>query len=157
MLNNATITGLPILGNSIFSNGGLGISLDDSGTPIENDAGDSDTGANNLQNSPVLDAPVFSGGTSTTRTPNSPPKPPFRIEVFANDACDPSLHGEGKTFVGTVDTGMTDVNGDIGFTVDFGGTLGATLLTATATDLMTNDTSEFSACPVAPTTSTTST
>jgi len=66
-------------------------------------------------------------------------------------------NGEGKTFVGTVDTGTTDGNGDVGFTVSFGQTIGATLLTATATDLMTNDTSEFSACPVPPTTTTTST
>src|SRR4029079_16867055 len=48
MLNSPTFTGLPIRGNSIFANGGLGISLDNSSTPIENDAGDSDPGANNL-------------------------------------------------------------------------------------------------------------
>src|SRR4029077_15023481 len=35
-----------------------------------------------------------------------------------------------------------------------GQTIGATLLTATATDLTTNDTSELSACPVAPPTPT---
>ena len=48
-------TGHAIVGNSIFSNGELGINLGPSGVTV-NDAGDGDAGENNLQNYPVLAA-----------------------------------------------------------------------------------------------------
>lgn len=157
-----SVTGWAIEGNSVFGNGNLGITLGgDCGsasvTATPNDPGDGDPGANDLQNFPVLDTPDFPGGTSVSGTLNSTAGHTFRIEVFANDACDSSGFGEGKTFVGTVDTGPTDTNGDVGFTVSFGKTIGATALTATATDLTTGDTSEFSACQLPPTTTTTTT
>jgi len=148
-------TGNAFLGNSIYSNGALGIDLIPVGvTP--NDALDADGGANDLQNFPALDSPIFAGGASATGTLDSTPGRSYRIEVFANDECDPSGNGEGKTFVGTVDTATTDGAGHVAFAVAFGQTLGATLLTATATDLTTNDSSEFSACPLPPTTTSTS-
>ena len=148
-------SGMRIRLNTIFANAGLGIDLSPPGVN-QNDAtpGDPDAGANDGQNFPVLDTPVFPGGSSIGGTLNSIPGHSFRIEVFANGACDPLLAGEGQTFVGTVDTGPTNGNGDVSFTVSFGQTIGATLLTATATDLTTNDTSELSACPVAPPTPT---
>src|SRR5205823_5883407 len=60
----------PILRNSIFSNVGLGITLggrpdDLSATPTPNDAGDGDTGPNNLQNYPVIESVSSSGGMTT--------------------------------------------------------------------------------------------
>src|SRR2546423_10428521 len=57
-------TGLAIEGNSIFSNGGLGIDLNADGvTP--NDLGDGDPGPNNLQNFPILTSVTSGGGTTT--------------------------------------------------------------------------------------------
>src|SRR5262249_33951201 len=59
-INNA------ILGNSIFSNAGLGIDLEFDGDPncIEpNDNCDGDTGPNNLQNYPVLTSAISGGGS----------------------------------------------------------------------------------------------
>jgi parallel beta-helix repeat protein len=153
--NTATPTGDQILGNFIFANGDLGIALDTDG-PDTNDAGDGDPGPNDHQNYPVLDTPMFPGGSSASGTLGSRPGRAYRIEVFGNTACDPSAYGEGQTFLGAVTTGMTDGSGHVAFVVDFGQTIGATALTATATDLTTNDTSEFSACLTPPTTTTTS-
>ena len=76
-------TGNAILNNSIHSNGTLGIDHGPLGVTA-NDAGDGDTGVNNLQNFPVL-TPA-SGGVQGTL--NSAPNSTFRIEFFGNTACD---------------------------------------------------------------------
>ena len=136
--------GNAILGNSIFSNLlGLGIDLGARGvTP--NDAGDVDTGGNNVQNFPVLTA-ALKGSTIIEGTLNSTPGTEFRLEFFSNSACDPMDHGEGESFLGSTMV-TTDGGGDVSFTVTFPPTLAAgTFITATATDAS-NNTSEFSQC-----------
>ena len=81
--------------NSIRNNGGQGIDLDNNG-PVPNDAGDGDTGPNNLQNYPVITSVTVSGGTATIRgTLNSEPGTEYRIEPFRNQSCD-GTHGEGR-------------------------------------------------------------
>jgi parallel beta-helix repeat protein len=132
-----------VQGNSIFSNGGLGIDLGGDGvTP--NDAGDGDTGANNLQNFPVLTS-ATSGSTNIEGTLNSTPNTEFRLEFFASSACDPSGYGESKTFLGFTNV-TTGGSGDISFTVTFPATVPVGyVITATATDPDGN-TSEFSQC-----------
>lgn len=68
---------LGILSNSIFSNGKLGIDLNGNG-PTPNDAGDADTGDNELQNFPVLTAAVSDGTqTKVEGTVFTLPIPPF--------------------------------------------------------------------------------
>jgi len=94
-----------ILGNSIFSNVGLGIDLV-GGTQntcgvTGNDSCDGDTGPNNLQNYPDLTSASSNGISTTVKgTLNSKASTKFRIEFFANDQCDPSGHGGGETFLG---------------------------------------------------------
>jgi hypothetical protein len=135
----------PVLSNTIFSNGGLGIDLGGDGvTP--NDPGDGDTGANNLQNFPVLTSAISDAASTTIEgTLNSMPNTTFRLEFFSNTACDPSGFGEGETLLGST-TVATDGSGDASFTVAF-----LTLVpegqfvTATATDPDDN-TSEFCQC-----------
>src|SRR5262249_61594934 len=118
--------------------------------------GDPDTGANGRQNFPVL-AGIFPGGTSVGGTLNSTLNTTFRIEVFANDACDPSGNGEGQSFVGANDAVTTDGSGHADFTVQFPQSLPAgTILTATAT-APDNSTSEFGPCTAAPPTTTSTT
>ena len=145
-------TGNAILGNSIFSNahnpflfggtGGLGIDLGPSYvTP--NDSCDSDFGPNNLQNFPVISSATANSTTTTIQgTLNSSPNTQFRIECFANDACD---NGVGQTFLGfTNAVSDTSCNASFSFSVPNSSVTGP-VITATATD-SSNNTSEFSAC-----------
>lgn len=134
-----------ILGNSFFANGSLGIDLNGEGVTA-NDAGDGDTGANSLQNFPVLTSAVTSGGTSTiTGTLNSIANTNFQIEFFSNATADPSGNGQGQTFLGST-TVTTDGNGDVSFSFSPANALAFGLfISSTATNLTTNETSEFSA------------
>ena len=91
-----TGTGNTVLGNSIFSNTGLGIDLGADGVTA-NDAGDGDTGPNNLQNFPLVTF-ATSGSIIIQGTLNSAASTQFRLEFFSNTSCDPSGNGEGKTF-----------------------------------------------------------
>ena len=137
-INNA------VLGNSIVSNGSLGITLGGSSTPHSNDPGDSDVGPNNLQNFPVLKS-----AASTVRVVkgklNSTPNTTFTLEIFSSKACDSSKYGEGKTLLGEK-TVTTNGSGSARFTFASPKKfkVGAAL-TATATDPL-GSTSEFSKC-----------
>jgi CSLREA domain-containing protein len=134
-----------ILGNSIFSNSGLGIDLDADGLTA-NDNCDGDTGANNKQNFPgLIAATADATNTTITGTLNSTASTQFRIEVFTNSSCDPSGNGEGKVFVGSTNV-TTDgaCNGSFMLVVP-NASLTGSVVTATATDPNGN-TSEFSAC-----------
>jgi hypothetical protein len=138
-----------ISGNSIHSNGGMGIDLGaDGSTP--NDASDPDTGPDNLQNFPVVTSAVSNGGTTTIQgTLNSTPNTQFTVEFFSNTSCDQTGSGEGQKFLGSTNT-ATAANGDVNlnFNVPTANVVGP-FFTATATDPAGN-TSEFSACSPTP-------
>ena len=142
-------TGNSVLSNSIHTSGALGINLGIDGVSA-NDAGDGDSGANNLQNYPVLSAATgYLTITRVTGTFNSAPNTTFTLQVFASATCDPSGFGEGATFLGSFPV-TTDGSGNASFTnqsVPTGGT-GGQQITATATDPNGN-TSEFSVCRLA--------
>ncbi len=132
-----------VLGNSIFDNAELGIDLLPSGVTL-NDLGDADTGANNLQNFPVITGLTFGLGEVTIDgTFNSEASKTYRLEFFSNESVDPSGYGEGQTFLGFEDV-ATDGGGDAVFSVTFPVVGTSTAFTATATDPDGN-TSEFSA------------
>ena len=142
-------TGNAILGNSIFSHARLGIDL---GSPTSgadgvtpNDAGDADTGPNNLQNYPVLTAVTSVTGVTTVQgTLNSTPNTTFRVEFFSNANCDASGFGEGETFISAANV-TTDASGDANFTVTTPVVNSGEFVTATATH-PTGGTSEFARC-----------
>jgi parallel beta-helix repeat protein len=133
-----------ISGNSIYDNGGLGIDLYPAGINT-NDVLDADTGANGLQNYPVLtNASIAFSALAVQGTFNSKASATYRLEFFATPAWDPTNTPEGKIFLGATNV-TTDGSGNAGFNAAFA-TAPATnlLVTATATDANGN-TSEFSA------------
>ena len=100
-----------IVRNSIHSNTLLGIDLGSAGVTA-NDSGDGDSGANNLQNFPVLTSAETNGSQITIiGTLNSTPSTSFRIEFFSNVTGDASGYGEGQTLIGVYDV-TTDGSGN---------------------------------------------
>jgi len=97
---------------------------------------------NNLQNFPVITSATANSTTTTIQgTLNSSPNTQFRIEFFANDACD---NGVGQTFLGSTNaTSDASCNASFSFSAPNGAVTGP-VITATATD-SSNNTSEFSA------------
>lgn len=87
--------------NSIYGNGGLGIDLGDSG-PTPNDPLDADTGANNLQNYPVVTNQTINGNGDllvSYKVDSAPVNSDYgtnglRIEFFKSDSS-----GEGEIFL----------------------------------------------------------
>jgi CSLREA domain-containing protein len=130
-------------GNSIYSNGALGIDLDADGvTP--NDPLDPDTGGNLLQNYPTLTSASVGGGVSVAGAINTTPSTAIKIDVYGNATCDSSGNGEGATHLGEIAI-TTNGSGDGPFAATFPVSPGGFWLTATATDPAGN-TSEFGPC-----------
>lgn len=143
-------TGNLISRNSILANSGLGIDLAPDGvTP--NDPGDGDAGANDLQNFPVLNAVIISGGSTVIRgTLDSTPGTTFRLDVYYSAIQDPTDYGEGASYLGAYEV-TTDAGGNAIFAAGFPLVLPeASYVTATATDPG-NNTSEFGPNCVGPT------
>ncbi len=111
-LDSGAGTGNSFLGNSTYSNTGTGIDLAANGVTA-NDAGDADSGANNLQNFPVLTRAVTNASNrlAVGGTLNSTASTFYRIEIFSNTAGDASGNGEGQTYLGFVNV-LTDSSGN---------------------------------------------
>ena len=141
------VSKVAINGNSIFGNIALGIDLrapfsDDASGVTRNDLYDNDTGANQLQNFPILTSVAASGATvRITGTLNSGANKAYRVELFGNEAADPTGYGEGQVYLGFVNV-TTDVAGNASFDVTLPRPQNATAYSATATDPNGN-TSEF--------------
>ncbi|MFM2052137.1 MAG: hypothetical protein RL456_174, partial [Pseudomonadota bacterium] len=142
---NSTIQNA-FLGNRIYGNAGLGVDLADDGV-TGNDLGDVDTGPNWRQNTPVLTSAVSTGGNTTiTGSLDSTVSRNFRIEFFSSPTGDASGAGEGQTYLGfalvtTDGSGLATIHATLtGVTVTVGHQV-----TAMATDLVMNHTSEFAA------------
>lgn len=143
ILGTSVATSNAILSNSIHSNAGLGIDLNPDGV-TSNDLGDTDSGANNLQNFPVLTSVTNSGSNTTIQgSLNSRPSAAYTLQFFANAAADSTGFGEGQTFLGATSV-TTDSSGNASFTVTLPvAVLAGQVVSATATD-PTGNTSEFS-------------
>ena len=93
----------------------------------------------------MLTAAISSGtGTTISGTLASVANTTFRIELFSNPSPNASGHGDGLTFLGFT-TVTTDGTGNGSFTATLSSPLpqGQGYISATATNLSTNDTSAF--------------
>jgi hypothetical protein len=132
-----------IRGNSIADNRGLGIDLDAVGRST-NDVLDEDTGANDLQNYPVITNVTSTSGQVRIRGGlASKSSAGYTIDFYADTSGLPSAPGQGRVYLGSTSV-TTDGSGNAAFDVTLadGGLPGA-VATATATDVGGN-TSEFS-------------
>jgi Calx-beta domain-containing protein len=153
IINGPLSTANTYRGNSIYSNGvfalpfntGLGIDLGSFG-PTANDTGDLDTGANNLQNFPIISSVMATAGSTNVKgSLNSSASSSFNLDFYRNTACDPSGNGEGEHLIGSTLV-TTDAQGNANFDITFPvSTAASELLTTTATD-QSGNTSEFSPC-----------
>jgi hypothetical protein len=134
--------------NAIFGNAGLGIDLAGDGVTTDGDP-------LVVESAPSISSVLTVGGlTTVVGVLQSTPSRAFRIEVFANAACDPSGYGEGQTFVGDVEVN-TDSTGSASFVAQVVLPSGQSAVTATATSMPPGGlgmTSEFSPCVGAGTT-----
>ena len=131
-----------IRGNSIFSNNGLGIDLGVNG-PSLNDLGDGDSGANDLQNFPLIIAASGRYITTVQGTLNSVANKTYTVDFYASGTNDVSGYGEGGLWLGVADV-TSSSSGNANFTAKFTNTIPVgRFITATATDPA-NNTSEFS-------------
>ncbi|HET6261593.1 MAG TPA: S-layer homology domain-containing protein, partial [Chloroflexia bacterium] len=157
-------TGNSFLSNSIHSNGplnattgyslGLGIDLVELGADGDifgvtpNDTEDPDTGANDLQNYPVITS-TNNNTRIVVGTLNSRPLMTYTLEIFSNSQCDTSGYGEGQTYLGSA-TAVTGADGNaLWASKPLAGYTPGEYLTTTATDEE-GSTSEFSACYLVP-------
>jgi CSLREA domain-containing protein len=135
-------TGNSIFGNSIFGNDQLGIDLGGDSVTA-NDFPDSDTGANNLQNYPVLDQIAVDGenraveGSLTSNLITD-----YVLNFYSNAEVDASGFGEGETWLGALDV-QTNAQSTVDFSFPLDASAFGRFITATATDPNGN-TSEFS-------------
>ena len=141
-------TGNTIRGNAIHGNSGLGINLYAGGEAdnmvTRNDLDDADGGANGAQNFPVITRINTAGGkTKITGALLSTAGAKFLIDFYRSAAADASGYGEGQTHLGSTLV-TTDAKGKIGFAFTLDKVVENGFLTATATNMESGDTSEFS-------------
>jgi len=145
---DAGTTNNSIRGNSMFSNGALGIDLVGAGDVYPyvtlNDTGDPDLGPNNLQNFPVItNAFGYAASTIVLGKLNSAANRSYSIDVYRNSTASFTGYGEGQFYVGTVNV-TTDGAGNAAFAyTNSAGNYAEQYFTATATSAS-GDTSEFS-------------
>ncbi len=142
-LNVSSGTNNTLRGNSIYNSGYLGIDLGGFGLVTFNDAGDADTGANQLQNFPVVTGGQGTlSGTTIQGTLNSKPSETFQLDFYSNPATEGDGYGEGRKYLGSGST-TTGADSNAVFSINVAGVMDGRHVTATATDANGN-TSEFS-------------
>lgn len=128
---------ITILGNRMHANLGLSIDLNDDALVTPNDAGDEDSGSNQLLNFPELQsASIRQGMLTVSGLLRSEPSTTFRIEIYSVTAARAGVfgHGEADRWLGAI-TITTDANGlaNINHQLPAGSTVIGDRVSATAT------------------------
>lgn len=139
-----------IVGNSMHDNGGLGIDLAADGvTPNDNDATAPAGAPNRLLNFPALTSAGGNAGGGNAVGVLQSTNGTYVIDFYADTLLDPSLHGEGRNYLGSGEVSISNApsgnNGSVSFTlpISSSSSLLGKHISATATDANGN-TSEFS-------------
>ncbi len=142
-----------ILSNSIYNNAELGIDLGGINLAdgvTANDTGDPDAGPNNLPNFPVIRSASrnsTTGDTVISGSLNSDPSQDFVVQCFLTNGAPTSAHGEGYRLLDTALV-STNASGNSRFSCvsskPLVGQVPRQTVSATATNIVTGDTSEFS-------------
>lgn len=145
LLPGLVLPGLGIDNINLVLDGSFNIVDDSTVGSTVNDAGDGDTGANNLMNFPVINS-TTQNGTAVTVNFNldaaDSTSGNYRVEFFANDSAGTQGYGEGQTYLGAA----TVSNGDsqtANITVPSNIDLTGKYITATTTAINTGTTSGF--------------
>jgi hypothetical protein len=139
-VTDSTSTGNSIRANRIYSNGGLGIDLADSGVQV-NHAG-ATSGPNNLQNYPLITAGTPGSTTVVDGVLNSLPSTTYTLDFYANSTPDITFYGPGQRYLGAISV-TTSATGTANFSANLAAaTATGDWVSATATDPSGN-TSEF--------------
>ncbi|MGA2253622.1 MAG: autotransporter-associated beta strand repeat-containing protein [Thermoguttaceae bacterium] len=139
-VTDTATTGNSIRANRIYSNGGLGIDLGDSGVQVNHTGATS--GPNNLQNYPLITAGTPGSTTVIQGLLNSLLSTTYTIDFYANSTPDITFYGPGQRYLGAISV-TTDATGTANFSASLAAsTSTGNWVTATATDPSGN-TSEF--------------
>jgi hypothetical protein len=146
-----------VLSNSIYNNDELGMDLiggsENANGVIANDSDDTDTGPNNLQNFPVITSATRSNSTNLTTISgrlSSDASQDFVVQCFLANKAPASAHGEGIRLLDTevITSSDFNANGNAPFTCNSSrpllGQLQGQTVSATATNIISGDSSEFS-------------
>ena len=151
LVKGATSTGNTVRGNVIRDHPGLAIDLGGDGVSA-NDAGDPDPGANRLQNAPEPQTARTDGSAVTiTGVLQSGATRDYLVDFYATATAAASGQSEAGRYLGSA-TVTTDGLGRAFYDVTFAQAVSSgELITATATDSATGDTSELGPAPIAAT------
>jgi hypothetical protein len=136
--SDSTTRGNTISGNSIYADGALGIDLGNDGVTPNGQTGPG-AGPNDLVHVPTKVVADYNGiitmvsGVLSATLPQT-----YRVDVYADQAPNPTGYGEGQLYLGSVTPGSTGT-----FSLQVSGKLPYPYVSATATDAN-GSTSEFS-------------
>jgi CSLREA domain-containing protein len=145
---SANVRGIDLANNRIGGHSDLGIDLNNDGVTL-NDTNDPDSGANDLQNFPLITgAQRVAGGLSLSGSLDVGHAGllSYKLTSYASSSCHPSGHGEGERILGQTNRNFSSTAESFSYTQNTGDPLPpGTVITMTATRAGVG-TSEFSAC-----------